>query len=409
MEKKSCRLCKSENLFKFLDLGFSPISDQILTKEQLNEPETTYPITLNSCNDCGFCQLGYVVDPKLMYNENYSYDGSATSTLRSHHIAMANQICEKFDLEKDSLVIDIGSNAGVLLSGFRDKGMKVLGIDPSINVANIAREKGINVIGEFFSGELSKKIKEEYGEVSVITGTNVFAHIDDLDDFFNAADTLLTKMGIIVIEAPYLITLLDNLEYDTIYHEHLSYLSLKPLKDFCKKRGMDIFNVEYNEIHGGSLRFFIGREGLREISNNISNHLQLEEEKGIYKEEKLEKFAEDVKNHKKELNTLLWSLKKEGKKIVGISAPAKGNALTNYCKIGPDVLDYITEKNPLKIGKFTPGMHIPIESDEKLLEDKPDYGLILAWNFSEEIIKNNQQFRDNGGKFIIPIPHPKIV
>ena len=234
MEKKSCRLCKSENLFKFLDLGFSPISDQILTKEQLNEPETTYPITLNSCNDCGFCQLGYVVDPKLMYNENYSYDGSATSTLRSHHIAMANQICEKFDLEKDSLVIDIGSNAGVLLSGFRDKGMKVLGIDPSINVANIAREKGINVIGEFFSGELSKKIKEEYGEVSVITGTNVFAHIDDLDDFFNAADTLLTKMGIIVIEAPYLITLLDNLEYDTIYHEHLSYLSLKPLKDFCR-------------------------------------------------------------------------------------------------------------------------------------------------------------------------------
>ena len=409
MKKDACRLCKSSELNTFLDLGFSPISDQILTLNQLDEPETSYPITVNSCKKCGFCQLGYVVDPKLMYNENYSYDGSATATLRSHHIAMANQICEKFDLEKDSLVIDIGSNAGVLLSGFRDKGMRVLGIDPSINVANIAREKGIKVIGEFFSGELSKKIKEEYGEVSVITGTNVFAHIDDLNDFFNAADTLLTKMGIIVIEAPYLITLLDNLEYDTIYHEHLSYLSLKPLKDFCKKRGMDIFNVEYNEIHGGSLRFFIGREGLREISNNISNHLQLEEEKGIYKEEKLEKFAEDVKNHKKELNTLLWNLKKEGKKIVGISAPAKGNALTNYCKIGPDVLDYITEKNPLKIGKFTPGMHIPIESDEKLLEDKPDYGLILAWNFAEEIIKNNQQFRDNGGKFIIPIPHPKIV
>jgi len=209
--KNTCRLCKSTKLNRFLDLGYSPISDQILTSIQLNQTEAWYPITLASCNECGFCQLGYVVSPELMYNENYSYDGSATKTLRDHHIAMANQISERFKLKEKSLAIDIGSNAGMLLSGFRDKGMTVLGIDPSVNVANIARSKGIHVIGEFFSSTLAKKIKSEFGEASIITGTNVFAHIDDLDDFFRSADILLSNEGIIVIEATYLVTLLDNL------------------------------------------------------------------------------------------------------------------------------------------------------------------------------------------------------
>jgi len=409
LKKNSCRLCKSENLFEFLNLGFSPISDQILTKDQLDEPEATYPVTVNSCRDCGFCQLGFVVEPELMYNENYSYDGSATKGLRQHHISIANQICDNFQLDHNSLVIDIGSNAGVLLSGFSDRGCKVLGIDPSVNVANIARDKGIEVIGEFFSSELAQRIKKDHGQVSVITGTNVFAHIDNLHDFFKAADILLNEKGIICIEAPQLITLIENLEYDTIYHEHLSYLSLKPLRDFCKKMHMEIFNVEFYEIHGGSFRYFIGREKSRKISENVSKFLQLEEEKQIYEKARLEKFALDVKNQKEELNSLLWNLKKEGKKIVGISAPAKGNALTNYCKISPDLLEYITELNPLKIGKFSPGMHIPIVKEERLLIDKPDYGLILAWNFADEIIKNNQKFVENGGKFIIPIPHPRIV
>ena len=409
MKKNSCRLCGSKNLFEFLDLGFSPISDQIVTKEQLDEQEATYPVTVNSCTDCGFCQLGFVVPPELMYNENYSYDGSATMGLRKHHISIANQICDNFKLDHDSLVIDVGSNAGVVLSGVRDRGCKGLGIDPSVNVANIARDKGIEVIGDLFSSELAERIKKEYGKVSVITGTNVFAHIDDLNDFLKAADILLNENGIICIEAPQLMTLIENLEYDTIYHEHLSYLSLKPLRDFCKKMHMDIFNVEFYEIHGGSFRYFIGRENLREISENIPKFLELEEQKEIYKKSRLEKFALDVKNQKQELNSLLWKLKKEGKKIVGISAPAKGNALTNYCKIGPDLMDYITELNPLKIGKFSPGMHIPIVEEDRLLIDKPDYGLILAWNFADEIIKNNQKFVENGGKFIIPIPHPKIV
>ena len=203
--------------------------------------------------------------------------------------------------------------------------------------------------------------------------------------------------------------MLDNLEYDTIYHEHLSYLSLKPMCKFFQRFRMEVFDVEMQSIHGGTLRYFIGREGKRPVSKNVSELLLLEEKRAFCSEEHLKKFAEDVKNHRQELNFLLTNLKKQGKRIVGVSAPAKGNTLHNYCKIGPETLDYITEKSLLKIGKYTPGMHIKIYSDDKLLEDMPDYAIILAWNFAEEIIRNNKEYRDTGGKFIIPIPFPKIV
>jgi len=237
----------------------------------------------------------------------------------------------------------------------------------------------------------------------------VFAHINNLDDFMNGAKTLLKEDGIIVIEAPYLVNLIDNLEYDTIYHEHLSYLSVKPVKRFCKKHKMELFDVEMKKIHGGTIRYFIGRKGKQQISKNVSKFLKLENNHKIYSNKQLDSFAKKVESHRTELMKLLFDLNKSGKKIVGISAPAKGNTLLNYCRIGPEILDYITEKNPLKIGKYTPGMHIPIYSDKKLLTDKPDYALVLAWNFAEEIMKNNKSYKKNKGKFIIPFPHPKII
>jgi len=407
--KNVCRMCQSPNMTKFLDLGFAPPSDNFLTKEQLNNEEAQYPLNVHICNDCGLCQLGYVVPPELMFNENYPYESSMTKTGSSHFISMAIEICKKFNLMPDSMVIDIGSNVGVLLSGFKSQGMRVLGVEPSSNVAKIAIKNGIDTISEFFSSKLALKICQQKGNASVITGTNVFAHIDDLNDFVKAADVLLTEEGIIVIEAPYLVNMLDNLEYDTIYHEHLSYLSMKPMVKFFKRFRMDVFDAEMQSIHGGSLRYFIGREGKRPISKHISEFLLLEEKKKIYSEERLKNFSEDVKNHRNELNTLLSNLKKQGKKIVGVSAPAKGNTLLNYCKIGTEILDYITERSNLKIGKYTPGMHIPVYSDDMLIKDKPDYALILAWNFAEEIMRNNEQYRSKGGKFIVPIPHPHII
>lgn len=407
--KNVCRMCQSPNMTKFLDLGFAPPSDNFLTKEQLNNEETQYPLNVHICNDCGLCQLGYVVPPELMFNENYSYESSMTKTGSSHFISMAIEICKKFSLMPGSLVIDIGSNVGVLLSGFKSQGMRVLGIEPSSNIAKIAIKNGIDTISEFFSSKLALKIRQQKGNASIITGTNVFAHIDDLNDFVKAADVLLTEEGIIIIEAPYLVSMLDNLEYDTIYQEHLSYLSMKPMVKFFKRFRMDVFDAEMQSIHGGSLRYLIGREGKRPISKHISKFLLLEEKKKIYSEERLKNFSEDVKNHRNELNTLLSNIKKQGKKIVGISAPAKGNTLLNYCKIGTEILDYITEKSNLKIGKYTPGMRIPIYSDDMLIKDNPDYALILAWNFAEEIMRNNEQYRSKGGKFIVSIPHPHII
>jgi len=409
MEKNTCRMCKSRNIQKFLDLGFSALSDGFLTKEQLKEPETFFPLTVNFCTDCGLCQLGYVVLPELMFNEDYPYDSSTTKTGTTHFTKMGIDICNKFNLKPNSLVIDVGSNAGVLLGGFKSKGMKVLGIEPSSNVAKIAIKNNIDTLIDFFSNKLTKKILDEYGKVSVITGTNVFAHIDNLEDFMLTSDILLLEDGIIVIEAPYLLHLINKLEYDTIYHEHLSYLSVKPIANFCKQFNFELFDIEEQTIHGGTLRYFIGRKNTREISQNVLKYIKLENEQDLYSIEKLKKFAKSVENHRIILLQLLHDLKKEGKKIVALSAPAKGNTLLNYCKIGPELLDYATERNPLKINKFTPGMHIPVYSDEKLLEDQPDYALILAWNFADEIIKNNSEYRSKGGKFIIPIPNPKII
>ena len=406
MKKTNCRMCKSSNIQKFLDLGFSALSDNFLTFEQLEESETFFPLTVHMCLDCGLCQLGYVVPPELMFNKDYPYDSSTTKTGRDHFTKMGVDICTKFSLQQNSFVIDVGSNSGVLLDAFKSKEMRVLGIEPSSKLANAAIKKGIDSIIEFFSEKLVKEILDGYGKSSIITGTNVFAHIDDLDDFMKTSDLLLVENGMIIIEAPYLLHLL---EYDTIYHEHLSYLSVKPMVKFCKKFGFEVFDIEKQKIHGGTLRYYIGRKNTRQITQNVSNYLELEEKNKIYSKEKLLDFSKSVKHHKKTLLQLLYQLKKDGKRIVAISAPAKGNTLLNYCKIDSDILDYVTERNPLKIDKFTPGMHIPVFSDEKLLEDQPDYALILAWNFADEIIQNNSQYKKNGGKFIIPIPDPKII
>lgn len=409
MQKNYCRMCNGTNLFKFLDLGFHPPSDNFLTKNQLDQEERYFPLDVYSCMDCGLCQLGYVVPPEMMFNENYPYESSITKTLREHFFSMAENICKEFSIKPNSLAIDIGSNVGVLLSGFKEQGLRVFGVEPSSNIAELARKNGIETVSKFFSTALAQEIVQQKGKASVMTGTNVFAHVDDLDDFIKAVKMLLEEDGIFIIEAPYLGTLLDGLEYDTIYHEHLSYLSLKPMLKFFKKHGMDIFDVEMKSIHGGTYRYFICREGKHAISSSIAQILEVEENQQIYSETRLKKFGDDVKNHKLELLSLLVDLKRKGKRIVGISAPAKGNTLLNYCGIDSDIVDYLTERSKLKIGKYAPGTHIEIFSDDIFLKDMPDYALILAWNFSKEIISNNKEFSNKGGKFIIPIPTPRII
>jgi len=406
---KNCRMCESSNLYPFLDLGFAPPSDALLSAENLNESEILFPLKVMQCRDCGLTQLTYAVNPKLLYGEKYLYESSITETGKKHFFGMADSICKKLGLQKGSLVVDIGSNVGVLLEGFKNNGMEILGIDPAPRICKIANDRGIETWQEFMSVDVAKKIVAKKKKAKVVTGTNVFAHIDDKIGLMKALDMLLDEDGVFIVEAPYLIDLMNNLEYDTIYLEHLEYLSIKPLVNFFNKHNMDLFDVERYEIHGNSIRFFVCRKGRRPISDNVKKLVELESKKGVYNKEVLDDFAKKVAEHRYKMAELLRELKKQGKKIVGISAPAKGNTILNYCKIGPELVDYITEKSVIKRGRFTPGMHIPIVGEEKLMEDKPDYGLILAWNFGSEIMKNNENFKKAGGKFIIPIPSPTIL
>jgi len=405
----ACRLCSSSNLHKFLDLGFTPPADAFLRKEQLREPETYYPLEVMLCRNCGFIQLSHIVSPEVLYRHDYPYESSMTRSGQLHWNEFAHTVTQRFSLGSNDLVVDIGSNVGVLLGAFRDNGTRILGVDPASNIVRIAEKNGIETINEFFDRDIAQRIVQEKGKVSVITATNVFAHVNDLHSFMEAAAAALTDRGVLIIEAPYVVNLVRQLEYDTIYHEHLSYLSVKPLVPFFATFGMEIFDIEERDIHGGSFRLYVARTGQQQVSPVVGEMMEVEERMGIYRPEVLREFATAVAQNRQSLLWMLRSLKHAGNSIAAVSAPAKGMTLLNYCRIGTETLDFITEKSTLKIGRFTPGTHIPVYSDAMLLEQMPSHALLLAWNFADEIMANLAEYRQRGGKFIIPIPTPRIV
>ncbi len=404
-----CRICQSENLTKFLNLGGTPLADDFLSPDRLKEPEVYYPLEVFICNDCSLVQLGYVVPPEILFQRDYPYVSSTTKTGVEHFHSLAKEACSRFGLSSNDLVVDIGSNVGVLLQGFKNGGADVLGVEPAEHICEIARSNGIETVNAFFSEELALEIVKTKRRARIITGTNVVAHINDHHALVRALDKLLTERGVFIFEAPYLVNLIDNLEYDTIYHEHLSYLTVKPILKLFRMFGMDIFDVKEVSIHGGSLRYFVARQNDYPVSRNVNRLLELENRRKICKIDTCKNFAKSVEKNRDELTWMLKSLKHEGKRIAAVSAPAKGMTLLNYCKIGPEILDFVTEKAPLKVGKYTPGTHIPVLPDSELIRRMPDFALLLAWNFADEIMKNLNDYRKAGGKFIIPIPKPQIV
>lgn len=405
----NCRMCEGEHLYRFLDLGATPPADQFRRRDQLEEPETYFPLQVVMCDDCGLAQLGHSVPPQLLYQHDYPYEASTTAAGRAHWARFAQSVARRLTLKADDLVVDIGSNVGVLLSAFRDAGMRAQGVDPASNIVEIARRHGIDTICDFFGPEAASRIVGDKGHASVVTGTNVFAHIDDLRAFMAGIDILLAPNGVLIIEAPYFANLVAYTEYDTIYHEHLSYLSVRPLVSFFPRFGMEVFDLQQVEIHGGSFRVFVARRGCHPVSAEVSRLLAQETETALHGHDTLDAFARAVQQNRRELVWLLHRLKAEGKAVAGVSAPAKGMTLLNYCKIDEQILDFVTEKSTLKIGRFTPGSHIPVVPDSTLLEARPDYALLLAWNFAEEIMQNLDEYRRTGGRFIIPIPAPRIV
>ena len=412
---EKCHMCKNDFLVPVLDLGLQPHSDHFPTEEQLKKKdEERYPLELVFCsgeNGCGLLQINYLVNPKTLYQTDYLYQSlSTTKTGGAHFENLAREICRDFSIPEHALAVDIGSNVGFLLQCFKNEGLRVQGVDPAEEMARTAGRSGIPTIVDFFNKDVAEHIIERNGGTAhVITGTNVFAHIHDLDGAVSGMKELLADDGVIVIEAPYARDLIEHMEYDTIYHSHIGYLAVQPMERYFRQMGLELFALKKSDMHGGSLQYYVGHMGRHSISADIDRYIQEEVEYGLYDYNRLKEFADDVLKQKDELIEHLMKLKKEGKRIAGISAPAKGNTLLNYCGIDENVLDFITEKNPLKIGRYTPGTRIPIHGDEKLLEEQPDYALILAWNFSKEIMKNLEEYKKRGGKFIIPIPQPMIL
>lgn len=402
-----CRSCGSKNLLLFLQLGPTPVPNGFLKAYHRHRAEKFYPLDVCFCKDCGLVQLAHVVSPKVMF-KNYVYIPSTSETMRTHFVSLAKQAVKKTGAREGDLVLDIGSNDGTLLKSFKKLKMKILGVDPAENLAKKANQEEVETICSLFTKELAKKIRREHGEARIITATNVVAHVHDLHDFLEGIKTLLSGEGLFIAEFPYLIDLIDRVEFDTIYQEHLSYFSITPFKELLKKHNLSLVDIQRLSVHGGSIRVFVSKKPMKE-SREVRKLLQLEKKREILNPQTYLKFRRKVDKIRHELVQQLWALRLKNKRIVGYGASAKGNVMLNYCRIGPETLDYIVDSIPYKQGKFTPGMHIPIFPESKLLEDQPDYALLLAWNFTDEIIKKQSEYRKRGGKFILAVPKLTIV
>lgn len=390
---------------KFLSLGNIPLVNRFLTKDQLKEKEPKFPLDVYFCINCGMVQLGEVVPPEIMF-KNYPYLSGTSDTMKIHFAEFAKGAMEKIG---KGLVIDIGGNDGTFLMAFKSLGMKTLNIEPATNISDIARRNGIETVNGFWNTKLANEIVEKYGRAKLITGTNVFAHVNDLDDFINAASIVLEDDGALVVEFPYLVDMMLKTEFDTIYHEHLSYISMRPMIGLFDRLEMEVVDAVRSDVHGGSIRIYAMKRGMGEVSPKIKDLIELERNIGLDSFEVYENFGEKVEEIKMKLLRILTNLKAQNKKIIAYGAPAKGNILMNYMDIGTKFIDYVVDKNMLKQNLFTPGTHLKVYSPEKIYEDKPDYLLILAWNFADEVMQQQSKFKDMGGKFIIPIPEPKII
>jgi hypothetical protein len=403
--QQKCRICSSTNLNMILDLGEQPPANSFVDQSELNSPEHKFPLRLFWCTDCYLVQLLDIVDKEYLF-KNYLYMTSASKPIVDHFKKYAQDVYREFlQEENEPFVIEIGSNDGSLLKEFKKLGTSILGIEPATNLSELANQSNITTKNTFFSSQLSKEIVKSRN-ASVVVANNVIAHVEDLHDLMNGIQILIGNNGVFIFEVPYLVDLIKKLEFDTIYHEHLSYFSILPLLKLVKQFGLEIFDIRKQLVHGGTLRIFVSQKDNYPINNSVKVFLNEEHKLGLDKIEFYHKFSTNVEELKKNLLTLLTQLKKENKSLLGYGAPAKGNVLLNYCGIDTNFLDCIMDTTPLKQGKYTPGMHIPIIPPKNL--KNVDVALLLAWNYESEILLKEKIFRENGGKFLIPIPKPII-
>jgi len=405
--KNNCRICGSKKLTKFLDLGQQPLANSFLKTEDDFLAEKKYPLAVYFCHDCNLVQLLDIVDKEVMFC-NYIYFTSGMPKISNHFKRYAEDIIERF-LRKNDFVAEIASNDGILLKFFKDLGFRTLGIDPAANVVEVAESLGVETIVDFFSENVAKDIRSKYGPAKVILANNVVAHIDDHYDLARGINTFLADDGVFIFEAPYLIDMFENLAYDTIYHEHLSFLAVRPLKILFDKFGLEIFDVELHPVQGQSIRCFVAKKGVYPISDNVEKFTDREIEMGLDKFESYEQLARQIAEQKERMIEVLADFKQKGKKIAAYGAPAKGNTMLNFCGVDDKIIDFALEHLPVKQGLFTPGSHIKVVSPDFALANQPDAYLMLAWNYKETILEREKEFLAKGGQFVIPTKGIEIV
>ncbi len=409
MKINNCRSCNSEELVPILSLGNSPLANALLTEGQLAQPEPTYPLELVFCSNCNLVQITETVPPEQLFRE-YLYFSSFSDTVLQNAKQIVDRLAEQRTLSQNSLVIEIASNDGYLLQYYQTKGIPVLGIEPAYNIARVAQQRGIPTLAEFFNQRLAQELRSQGKLADVIHANNVLAHVADLNGLVSGIATVLKEDGLAVVEAPYVKDLIDFVEFDTIYHEHLCYFSLTSVDFLFRKHGLIVTDVEHIPIHGGSLRLFINHQkGGQPVSDAVSQMLIEEADWGVRQQNLYQVFGQNVNRLRQGLLECLLDLRAKGNHIAAYGASAKGTTLLNYFSIGAEFLEFVVDRSTVKQGLYTPGTHLPILSPEELLKRKPDYVLLLTWNFADEILAQQEQYRAQGGKFIIPIPHVRIV
>ncbi len=403
-----CQACNSSKLNLILDLGHQPLCDTLLTKEMINQPETTYPLRMFWCEECSLAQLDYCVDGSVVFHPDYPYRTGVTKELVEYLNSMSNSLISKYNLKHNDLIVDLGSNDGTLLTGFKKHGMKVLGVEPT-NISQIANQNGIETVQKFFTVDTANEIKTKCGGASMIIATNMFAHMASIGEVVSGIEILLKDDGVFVFENHYLLDVIQGGQFDTIYHEHLRTYSLKSLIKLFSYYDFTITDVERGSRYGGNIRVHVTKGKNRPVSENVAALLKLEEDSGLYKLETYRKFAERVKKAKKDFVNFLLKVKNDGKTVVANSCPGRSVTLLNYYGVDVDLIPYIAEQpTSLKLGMFLPGKLIPVVNNEILTKEQPDYVILLAWHYAEPIM---EQLRTRGLKsnFVIPLPDLNIV
>jgi SAM-dependent methyltransferase len=403
----SCRSCGSKELHEFLDLGVSPLADRFLDERQLIELEPKFPLQVAYCPKCSLMQILETVPPEMLFCDAYPYYSSFSDALLKHARKNVLDLIQRRRLTRDSFVIELASNDGYLLKNYVEHGIPVLGIDPADGPAREAEKKGVPTLNTFFTMELASKLRSEGKRADVVHGNNVLAHVADTNGFVGGVREILKDNGVAVIEVPYAKDLIDHVEFDTIYHEHLCYYSVSALDRLFRRHSLYLNDIQRLKIHGGSLRLFV--EPREDVGSAVRELLQLERCEGVDRFDYYKDFSQRVEHLKGRLLALLRELKSQGKRIAAYGAAAKGTTLINYVGLGREIIDFVVDRNVHKQGQYMPGQHIPILPPSELLKRMPDYVLLLSWNFADEVLAQQREYRERGGKFIVPVPEPRAL